>query len=82
MSPHAVAGVSVEAVPYKEFYIVVKVQPDRATKKMFGVIAQIYRNLEEPPVMRNWLAVQEFASESDAYAFGVKQARAWIDEQD
>ena len=37
-------------VRYKEFSIVVKVQPECASNKMFRVIVQIYRNLEEPPV--------------------------------
>jgi len=69
-----------EAVPYKGFFIVIRVQPERATEKKFQVISQIYRNLEQPPVMRNWLGVHEFASETEAYEFGLHEACAWIDE--
>jgi hypothetical protein len=61
---------------------VVTVRPALSTKKMFHVVSQIYRNLEEPPIMRNWLSVQEFASEKAAYEYGLQQARRWIDEDE
>jgi hypothetical protein len=60
------AGATMEAVPYKGFFFVVTVRRAVSTKETFDIVNEIYRNL----------------SESDAYAFGVKEARAWIDEQD
>jgi hypothetical protein len=71
-----------EAVRYKEFYIVVTVRRALFPKKMFHVVSQIYRNLEEAPVMRNWLPVQEFASKEAAYEYGLQEGRRWIDESE
>ena len=71
-----------EAIAYKEFFIVVKARREYTTKNKFHVIGQIYRNLKETPVMRNWLPVQEFASEKAACEFGLQEARAWIDEDE
>ena len=65
-----------DAVQYKGFYTVTL---ERPTENKFRVIAQICRNLNGPPVMRNWLPVQEFASERAAYALGLQEARTWID---
>ena len=70
-----------DAVQYKGFCIVVEVQIESTTRDKFRITGQIYRNPKETPVMRNWLAVREFASEEAAYEFGLQQARAWIDEQ-
>ena len=64
-----------EAIPYKGFFIVVKVELERETKNKFKVTGRIYRN------PRNWLAIQEFASEKAAYEFGLQEARRWIDEE-
>ena len=69
-----------DAIPYKAFHIVVTIRPALSTENKFQVVSQIYRNLEETPVMRNWLGVREFASETEAYEFGLREACAWIDE--
>ena len=64
---------SVSMDAYKGFYIVVIVRPALSTENMFRVVSQIYRNLDEPPVMRNWPAVQKFASEKAACTFGLQE---------
>jgi len=72
-----------EAIAYKGFHIVIEVWSERTIEKKFQITGQIYQNPEEtrPTVMRSWLAVREFASEQAAYEFGLRDARAWIDEQ-
>ena len=72
---------SVSMDAYKGFYIIVTVRPAISTENMFRVASQIYRNLGAPPVMRNWPAVQKFASEKAACTFGLQEARVWIDQQ-
>ena len=67
-----------DAVHYKGFYIVIKVERETETK--FKVSNQLSRNPEGAPVMRSWLVVREFASERTAYEGGLLEARAWIDE--
>ena len=79
--PLAALDNSVSMDAYKGFYIVVTVRAALSTENMFRVVSQLYRNLDAPPVVRNWLAVQEFASEKAACAFGLQEARVWIDEQ-
>ena len=71
-----------EAILYKGFFIVVRVHPERTTENKFQVIDQIYRNLAETPIMRNWLGVHEFASEkAGSYEFGLREASVWIEEE-
>jgi len=79
--PLAALDNSVSMDAYKGFYIVVIVRPALSTENMFRVVSQIYRKLDAPPVIRNSLAVQEFASEKAACTFVLQEARVWIDEQ-
>jgi len=72
---------AMDAVQYKGFNIVVKVERELGTPNKFKVIGQIHQDPPQAPVMRNWLAVREFASEKAAYEFGLQEARAWIDEE-
>lgn len=69
-----------DAVQYKEFYIVIKVQLEANTKYRFQVVSQIRAGLDEAQLVRTLGTVKEFASEKAAFEFGLQRARAWIDE--
>ena len=69
-----------DAVRYKEFYIVVKFQLEANTKNRFQVVSEIRASSDERQLVRTWATVQEFASEKAAYEFGLQQAHVWIDE--
>ena len=71
---------NMDAVRYKEFCIVVKVQLEANSKNRFQVVSEISASSDERQLVRTWATVQEFASEKAAYEFGLQQARAWIDE--
>ena len=70
-----------DAVQYKGLYIFVKVQRDSASGTSLQVVSQICRAPDETQLLRNWMTIQEFVSERAAYEFGLREARAWIDEQ-
>jgi hypothetical protein len=70
-----------DAVQYKGFSIVVSVRPGGVTTNSFQVVSKIYRNPEGAPGIRNWLVLQEFASQQAAYEFGLQDARTWIGQQ-
>ena len=69
-----------DAVQYKEFFIVVHVQLEPNTKNRFHVVSEIRAASDETQLVRTWATVKEFASEKAAYEFGLQRARAWIDE--
>jgi hypothetical protein len=69
-----------DAVQYKDFYIVVKVQLEVNTKNRFQVVSEIRAASDETQLLRTLATVKEFTSEKAAYEFGLQRARAWIDE--
>lgn len=69
-----------DAVQYKESYIVVHVQLEPNTKNRFHVVSEIRASSDETKLVRTWATVHDFVSEKAAYEFGLQRARAWIDE--
>ena len=70
----------VNKVPYKQFYITVQVKAERGAMNRFKVMGSIRPVQNETTVMRSWLEINHFATENEAYEYGLQNCRAWIDE--
>jgi hypothetical protein len=68
-----------DKVLYKEFYITVRVELERDNKNRFQVVGQIRPVEDETQIVNTWVAIKEFASEGEAYEFGLQHCRTWID---
>ena len=70
-----------DAVPYKQFYIVVRVTKDRHFERRFDIFLEIRRGKQAETVNVR-LTSKPFDSETMAYEFGLQQGRAWIDKHE
>ena len=62
-------------------FIIIEVRPRGITRNSFRVVSQIHGNPEVAPGLRNWLGIQECASQKAAYEFGLQETQTWIDAQ-
>ena len=71
-----------EKVAYKQFYIIVRVNPDELAKDRFQVFCEIRPVQNETQLLRACAIVAEFANEKAAYERGLLQCKGWIDQRE